>query len=129
MTIDIPSFTSEHSEYTRMYRTITKCDFQQVFNRNLSNRVPVNRILNIDRTLKNKPNYNQHLNGISFYYIIVTLKYNNFNLKLHSLYIYMYVYVYICIYTILRYMNIPQYKKIPSIFYFINYFHVYTSII
>ena len=39
----------------------------------------------IDRTLKNKPNHNQHLNVISFYYIIVTLKYINFNLMLHSL--------------------------------------------
>ena len=85
MAINIPFFTSEHSENTRMYKTITKCDLQQVFNRNLCNRVPVKRILNIDRTLKNKPNYNQHLNGISLYYIIVTLKYINFNLMLHSL--------------------------------------------
>ena len=52
---------------------------------NLCNRVPVKRILNIDRTLKKKKNYNQHLNRISFYYIIVTLKYINFNLMLHSL--------------------------------------------
>ena len=33
----------------------------------------------LNRTLKNLPNYNQHLNGISFYYIIVTLKYINFD--------------------------------------------------
>ena len=56
-----------------------------MFKSNLCNRVPVKRILNIARTLKNLPNYNQHLNGISFYYIIVTLKYINFNLMLGSL--------------------------------------------
>ena len=44
--------------------------------------VPVKRILKIDCNLQN---YNQHLNGISFCYIIVTLKYNNFNLMLRSL--------------------------------------------
>ena len=85
MTIIIPSSTSKHSENSQMYRKITKCDFRQVFNRNLCNCVPVKRILNIDRTLKNLPNYNQHLNRISSYYIIVTLKYTNFNLMLRSL--------------------------------------------
>ena len=48
-------------------------------------RVPVKHILNIDRTLKNLSNYNQHLNEILVYYIIVTLKYINFNLMLRSL--------------------------------------------
>ena len=85
MTINIPSFTSEHSENTRMYRTITKFNFWQVFNRNLCSRVPVKCILNMDHTLKNLPNYNQHLNVISFYHTIVTLKYINFNLMLRSL--------------------------------------------
>ena len=85
MTSNIPSFTSEHFENTRMYRTIIKCDFPQVFNGNLCNRFPVRGILNIDRTQKNLPNYNQHLNVISSYYIIVTLKYINFYLMLRSL--------------------------------------------
>ena len=47
-------------------------------------RVPVKRILNIDHRLKNLPIYNQHLNGITLYYIIVTLKYNNCNLMLRA---------------------------------------------
>ena len=71
-TMNISSFTTEPSVNIRMYRTITKCNFRQVFNRNLCTRVPFKRILN---TLKNLPNYNQHLNGISFYFIIVTLRY------------------------------------------------------
>ena len=94
-----------------MYRTITKCDFQQVFNRNLCNCVQVKRILNIDRTLTNLPNYNQHLNGISFYFIIVTLKYINSNLMLRSLWE----------------KNVHSCRKAPVFVYFLTLYRLPTA--
>ena len=46
MTINIPSFISEHSENTQMYRTE---QFLAGVQQEFANRVPVKRILNIDR--------------------------------------------------------------------------------